>query len=248
MKNIYKILSNNLIAKDTFQMVLEGDTSKIEKPGQFLNIKIDDGLIHFLRRPISICSYKDHEITIIYKVLGNGTKTLSMKSPMEELDILCPLGNGYTIQTIGKKQLLIGGGVGVPPLLELAKQMLKQGIEFDVVLGFGSKEDVFLEVEFKNYAQNVFVSTIDGTYGYAGNVIELIKSKNIEFEYYYACGPEKMLHALVKEGYVGQLSFEERMGCGFGACMGCSHKTIQSFKRICTDGPVLESWEVYIDE
>ncbi len=248
MKNIYKILSNKIIAKDTFLMVLQGDTSKIEKPGQFLNIKIDDGLTHFLRRPISICSYIENEITIIYKILGQGTKTLSNKKPLEELDILCPLGNGYTINIEAEKQLLIGGGVGVPPLLELAKQMYALGIKFDVVLGFGSKDEVFLEADFKAYSENVYVSTMDGTYGYSGNVIELINSQKIAFDYYYACGPEKMLHALVKEGYKGQLSFEERMGCGFGACMGCSHKTLQSFKRICKEGPVLESWEVYIDE
>lgn len=248
MKNIYKILSNSLIAKHTFQMILEGETSEIEKPGQFLNIKIDDGLSHFLRRPISICSYKDNEITIIYKVLGKGTKALSMKKPMEKLDILCPLGNGYTLNKEAKKQMLIGGGIGVPPLLELAKQMVIEGIEFDVVLGFGSKSEVFLEEKFKEYAKNVFVATMDGTYGYFGNVIELIKSNNLNIDYYYACGPNKMLHALIKEGHNGQLSFEERMGCGFGACMGCSHKTIQSYKRICKEGPVLESWEVYIDE
>lgn len=248
MKNIYEIISNNLIAKNTFEMVLKGETINIKKPGQFLNIKIDDGLINFLRRPISICSYIDNEITIIYKVLGEGTRALSNKQPQEFLDILCPLGNGYTINTEYKKQLLIGGGVGVPPLLELAKQMFELGVKFEIVLGFGSKDEVFLEKEFRKYTEDIHVSTVDGTYGYKGNVIELIKSRKIEFEYYYACGPEKMLHALVKEGYKGQLSFEERMGCGFGACMGCSHKTLQSFKRICKDGPVLESWEVYIDE
>lgn len=248
MKNIYKIISNILIAKDTYQMILNGDTSKIEKPGQFLNIRIGDGYTHFLRRPISICSYDDNEITIIYKVLGEGTKTLSMKKPMEELDILCPLGNGYTINSKENKQLLIGGGVGAPPLLELAKQLFAQGIRFDVVLGFNNAADVFLEEKFHKYTKNVFISTMDGSYGYQGNVINLIQSQKLKFDYYYACGPEKMLHALIKEGYSGQLSFEERMGCGFGVCMGCSHKTIQSYKRICKEGPVLESWEVYIDE
>lgn len=248
MKNMYRILSNTQIAKDTFKMVLSGDTSKIEKPGQFINIKIDDGLTHFLRRPISICSYKDNEITIIYKVLGGGTKSLSLKKQEEELDVLCPLGNGYTINTSLSKQMLIGGGVGVPPLFELAKQLNLQGIKFDVVLGFNNVDDIFFEAEFKKYTDNVYISTMDGSYGYHGNVIDLIKSRELNFDYYYACGPEKMLHALIKEGYVGQLSFEERMGCGFGACMGCTHKTIQSFKRICKEGPVLESWEVYIDE
>ncbi|XMB72975.1 dihydroorotate dehydrogenase electron transfer subunit [Mycoplasmatota bacterium WC30] len=248
MKNIYKIISNDLIAKDTYKMILNGDTSKITKPGQFINIKIGDGLNHFLRRPISISSYSENEITIIYKVLGEGTKTLSNTKPMEELDILCPLGNGYTINSKADRQILIGGGVGVPPLLELAKQLFLQEIQFDVVLGFNNIEDIFLQEKFKEYTQNVFISTMDGSYGYKGNVINLIKAQKLEFDYYYACGPEKMLHALIKEDYTGQLSFEERMGCGFGACMGCSHKTIQSYKRICKEGPVLESWEVYIDE
>ena len=248
MNNIYEILSNICIAKETYKMILLGDTSKIEKPGQFINIRIGDGYDHFLRRPISICEYKENQITIIYKILGQGTKTLSKKKPGDKLDILCPLGNGYTIKKSIEKQLLIGGGIGVPPLYELAKRLNKLDIKFDVILGFNNENDIFLEKEFESLANQVFIATIDGSYGFKGNVIDLIKTKQIKVNYYYACGPEKMLHALVKENYKGQLSFEERMGCGFGACMGCSHKTIQSFKRICKEGPVLESWEVYIDE
>jgi dihydroorotate dehydrogenase electron transfer subunit len=248
MNNLYEIKENILIAKDTYKMILAGDTSKISKPGQFVNIKIGEGHEHFLRRPISICEYKNGEMTLVYKILGKGTNALSKASKGEVLDVLSPLGNGFSIKEEYPKQLLIGGGVGVPPLLELAKQLAMKNIEFDVVLGFANKDDIFFEKEFQEYAKNVYVSTMDGTLGYRGNVLELIQSYSLDFEYYYACGPEKMLHALIRTEYVGQLSFEERMGCGFGACMGCSHKTIDSFKRICKEGPVLESWEVFINE
>lgn len=248
MNNLYEIKENTLIAKDTYKIILAGDTSKISKPGQFVNIKIGEGYEHFLRRPISISEYKNGEMTLVYKILGKGTNTLSKASKGEVLDVLSPLGNGFSIKQEYTKQLLVGGGVGVPPLLELAKQLALKNIEFDVVLGFANKDDVFFEKEFKEYASNVYISTMDGTKGYHGNVLELIHAYNLNFEYYYACGPEKMLYALIKTEYVGQLSFEERMGCGFGACMGCSHKTIDSFKRICKEGPVLESWEVFINE
>ncbi len=248
MSEEYLIKSNQEIAYNVFQMTLIGDTSKIKNPGQFMNIKIDDNYENFLRRPISISSYKENEMTIIYKIFGTGTKKLSYKKSGDLIDILCPLGNGFTIKKNTRKSILIGGGVGVPPLLELAKQLKNNKMDFDVIIGFPSHRDVFLENEFKKFSESIVVCTIDGSYGEKGNVLEVIKNKQISFDYYYACGPEKMLHALVKEGYIGQLSFEERMGCGFGACMGCSHKTIQSYKRICKEGPVLESSEVYIDE
>lgn len=248
MNKEYIIKSNQKIAHNIFQMTLIGDTSQITNPGQFINIKIDDNYQNFLRRPISISSYIENEITIIYKIFGIGTERLSYKKPGDTLDILCPLGNGFTIKKNIKKSLLIGGGVGVPPLLELAKQLKDNNLEFNVIIGFSNSEEVFLENEFKELTEKTIVCTIDGSYGEKGNVLEVIKEKSLDFDYYYACGPEKMLHALVKEGYVGQLSFEERMGCGFGACMGCSHKTVQSYKRICKEGPVLESSEVFIDE
>ncbi len=247
MNKIYTVLSNTLIAYKTYQMVLKGDTKEIKNPGQFINIKIDDSYQNFLRRPISISEYMDGKITIIYKVFGEGTARLAKKKQFDELDVLSPLGNGFTIMEKPNKQLLIGGGVGVPPLLGVAKQLASKKIEFDVVLGFNSKHDIFLEGMFRSLGANVYVATMDGTYGYHGNVIDVIKEHNLLFDYYYACGPEKMLHALIHEGYKGQLSFEERMGCGFGACMGCSHKTLTSYKRICKEGPVLESNEVYIN-
>lgn len=248
MNQRYRILANELIATNTYQMILSGDTSNITKPGQFINIKIEDGYQTFLRRPISISTYQDEEMTIVYKVVGEGTKSLSRKTVNEELDILSPLGNGFTIHQNEQKTLIIGGGVGVPPLLELAKQLSMRQIPFSVVLGFGSKEDVFYLEDFKTYTKEVYLSTMDGSIGFKGTVVDLIKANQLDFTYIYACGPEKMLHALIKEGYNGQLSFEERMGCGFGACMGCSHNTITSYKRICVEGPVLETSEVIIHE
>lgn len=244
MNNMYTVLSNTEIAYKTYEMVLFGDTSKIKAPGQFINIKIDSANT-FLRRPISISDYTDTTLTIIYKVFGEGTEILSRAKKFDKLDVLAPLGNGFTIKK-SEKALLIGGGVGVPPLYSVAKELKNQNIEFDVVIGFNNKYDVFLEGMFRSLGANVYVATMDGTYGYKGNVLDVIKSKNLYFDYYYSCGPEKMLHALVKEDYKGQLSFEERMGCGFGACMGCSHKTITSYKRICKEGPVLESDEVLL--
>ena len=246
--NNYMVLSNALIAHDTYQMVLEGDTSHITNPGQFINIKVDDSYKNFLRRPISISDYQDNKLTIIYKTFGEGTKNLAKKKLFDTLDVLSPLGNGFTVQREPEKQLLIGGGVGVPPLYSVAKELYAEGIPFDVVIGFNNKYDVFLEGMFRSLGAKVFVATIDGSYGYKGNVIDVIKKKNIDFDYYYACGPEPMLHALINQGWEGQLSFEERMGCGFGACMGCSHKTITGYKRICKEGPVLEASEVHLYE
>ncbi len=248
MSEFYRILANDLIANNTYKMVLEGDTSNIKYPGQFINIKMDDAYKFFLRRPISICDYDDLTITIIYKVFGGGTERLSTLLKNDKLDILLPLGNGFTVKKTTKKQLIIGGGVGVPPLYNLAKKLVASGINFDVVLGFNNSSDSFLIDEFKELGVHVYIATIDGTLGYLGNVLDLIKDYQIDFDYFYACGPEKMLHALVLEGYDGQLSFEERMGCGFGACMGCSHKTKTGYKRICKEGPVLESSEVVVDE
>lgn len=247
MNKKFIVLANTLIAHKTYQMTLKGETKNIKNPGQFLNILIEDSYKTFLRRPISICNYTDDKITIIYKIFGEGTKILSKKKIFDQLDILSPLGNGFTVRTEHKKQLLIGGGVGVPPLYGVAKELQKQGVEFDVVLGFNNKNDVFLEAMFRALGAKVYIATMDGTYGYKGNVVDLIKQLDLQFDYYYSCGPEKMLQALVSEGYEGQLSFEERMGCGFGACMGCTTRTLTSHKRICKEGPVLESSEVYIN-
>jgi len=239
-KDQYKIISNKKIAKDVYEMVLEGNTSYIRRPGQFINIELEG---FYLRRPISICEYTENTIRIIYKIVGEGTQELSTLKPGRVLDILTGLGNGFDISK-SQKPLLIGGGVGTPPMYELCKQLIKQGKKPIVVLGFNSKEDVFYEEEFKNLGAEVHISTADGSYGTKGFVTDIIKSLN-NYDYYYTCGPKNMLKAvydLIETD--GELSFEERMGCGFGACMGCSCKTKNGSKRVCLNGPVFSKEEV----
>lgn len=234
-----KIISNVKIAKDVYKMKLFGDVSAITSPGQFVNIKID-GL--FLRRPISVCDCDNNTLTLIYKVVGRGTEVLSNMQE-GELDVLTGLGNGYDLTLSGETPLLLGGGVGVPPLYVLAKQLIEMGKNVTVILGFNSKEDVFYEEEFKSLGANVLVTTVDGTYGIKGFVTDAVK--NIDYSYFYTCGPEPMLKAVYRTlNTSGQFSFEERMGCGFGACMGCSCKTITGYKRICKEGPVLQKEEI----
>jgi len=228
------------IAKDVYEMVL--DCNVHMKPGQFINIKINDSHIPFLRRPISVANIEGGELTIIYKVFGEGTKELSQRKVGEELDCLLSLGNGFDISIKEDSILLVGGGCGVPPLFYLAKELSKKGKKITSVLGFSSKEDVFLEKRLGEYG-DVFVTTDDGSYGIKGNVMDIIK--DLDFDYYMTCGPEAMLLAL-KSNYPknGQLSFEERMGCGFGACMGCSCETLTGYKRICVEGPVIKVEEL----
>ena len=236
---MYKILLNTKIAKDVYKMVLEGDVSKITAPGQFINIKLDG---RFLRRPISVCDCGENTVTIIYKVVGEGTQQMSELSEGEKLDVLSGLGNGYDISK-SKKPLLIGGGVGVPPLYMLAKKLIESGQTPSVILGFNTKDEVFLEDEFKALGCKVYVTTADGSYGIKGFVTDAVSG--IDYDYFYTCGPMPMFRAIestVKTS--GQYSFEERMGCGFGACMGCSCKTKYGYKRICKDGPVLEREEI----
>ena len=239
-QGIYKIIQNTKIAKDIFKMILSGDTSEIKRPGQFINIKINN---FFLRRPISVCDCDRKSITIIYKVVGDGTKEMSKLEPGETLDILTGLGNGYDTSKSGKYPLLIGGGVGIPPLYMLCKVLVSYGKNPQVILGFNSKEEIFYEKEFEDLGAKVYICTIDGSYGKKGFVTEIIKSLN--YTYFYTCGPILMFKAIedvVKTS--GQYSFEERMGCGFGACMGCSCKTKYGNKRICKEGPVLEREEI----
>ncbi len=236
----FKIKVNREIAKDVYEMILKGDTSLIKNPGEFINIKIDSAET-YLRRPISICDYNSREIAIIYKVFGVGTKLMSEMEKGDTLKCLIGLGNGFTIDAESKKVLLVGGGVGVPPLYNLAKKLREAGKELQIVLGFASKNDVFYEAEFLKLGE-VKVTTLDGSYGHKGYVTDI--AKNLFFDYYYACGPNAMLKSLIDFNCEGQLSFEERFGCGFGACMGCSCKTKDGYKRICKEGPVLKSSEV----
>ncbi len=241
-QSLFTIVSNEPLTDSVYKMVLAGDTSAITAPGQFVNIQLD-GL--FLRRPISVCDYDDTTLTIIYKVVGKGTAQMSnMRGG--KLDILTGLGNGYDLTLSGENPVLLGGGVGVPPMYNLAKKLLEQGKKVSVILGFNTKSEIFYEQEFKNLGCDVTVTTVDGSYGVKGFVTNALA--NTPYSYFYTCGPEPMLKAVYKTSVTsGQLSFEERMGCGFGACMGCSCKTLTGYKRICKDGPVMKKEEILWD-
>lgn len=240
--------SKRELVKDVFEMKLSGDAASfIQFSGQFINIKLSDTLQPYLRRPMSICDYDESHITIIFKVVGEGTKYLSQKEVGDQLDCLIGLGNGF-VDTKTKKALVIGGGLGVPPMYSLTKHLLAKGIEVQAVLGFNSQSDIFYQKEFEKLCPT-FIATMDGTVGTKGTVLDAIKENKLEFDTYYTCGPEKMLDALVLEyPDQGYLSFEARMGCGFGACMGCSCKVkTKPYKRICVEGPVLHSSEVIVN-
>ena len=237
---IFKIIENTPLTKSVFRMKLSGDVSDITSSGQFVNIKLDG---FYLRRPISVCDCEDGILTLIYKVVGKGTEKMSEMAVGTELNILTGLGNGYNTDLSGEKPVLLGGGVGVPPLYMLAKKLIAQGKRVTVILGFNTKEEIFCEDDFKALGADVIVATADGSYGVKGFVTDALK--DVDYTYFYTCGPEPMLKALYKATETsGQFSFEERMGCGFGACMGCSCKTITGYKRICKDGPVLEKEEI----
>lgn len=234
------IKSNERLTGNVYRMVLEGDAGEICVPGQFINIQLP-GL--FLRRPISVCDAFPGSLTIVYKTVGKGTDMMSGLEKGYELDCLTGLGNGYDTSVSGSSPLLIGGGVGIPPLYYLAKKLLGEGKKVKVILGFNKKEEIFLEDEFKRIGCEVIVTTIDGSYGVKGFVTTALSAS--DYSYFYACGPLPMLKAVCRETNTsGQLSLEERMGCGFGACMGCSVKTAGGYKRICKDGPVLRKEEI----
>ena len=222
-KGIYKILTNEPLTDAVWRMTLAGDTQWISAPGQFVNIALEG---KYLRRPISICDYDNRSIALIYKVVGGGTEQMSRMLPGETLDLLTGLGNGFSTKNDARRPLLVGGGVGVPPLYNLAKKLLAEGKPVQVVLGFNTASEVFYEEEFRALGCEVAVSTVDGSRGVGGFVTTAIAERGLDFDYFYACGPLPMLHALYNAvEQDGQLSFEERMGCGFGACMGCSCKT-----------------------
>lgn len=236
---IYTILENTPLTASVYRMVLEGDTSPITAPGQFVNLQLD-GL--YLRRPISVCDVEGNKLTLIYKVVGRGTEQLSRMVPGEKLDALSGLGNGYDLSTAGERPLLIGGGVGVPPLYYLAKKLIEAGKPVTVCLGFNTRDEIFYEDEFRALGCDVRVSTVDGSYGAKGFVTAILPD---DPTHYFACGPEPMLKAVFGAlSCPGQLSFEARMGCGFGACMGCTCETISGYKRICRDGPVMRKEEL----
>lgn len=235
----FEIIDIYSVAKDVYKMSVIGDTSEITRPGQFINIKIDD---KFLRRPISVCDLYEDVITIIFKVFGEGTEKLSSFGKGKKLDILTGLGNGYDVTKAGDKPLLIGGGVGVPPLYLLAKELISLNKEVTVIEGFNSADEAFLDEDFRKLGCNIVITTVDGTLGKRGFVTSALP-KN--YSYFYTCGPEPMLKAVYKSTVTdGEFSFEERMGCGFGACMGCSCKTITGYKRICKEGPVIKKGDI----
>ena len=239
-QSIFTIISNTALTDCVFKMVLEGDTSAITAPGQFVNIKLE-GL--YLRRPISVCDLDGSRLTIVYKAVGKGTEMMSRMQAGEKLDVLTGLGNGYDLTLSGDMPVLLGGGVGVPPMYLLAKKLIAEGKKVSVILGFNTKSEIFYEEEFKKLGAAVTVTTVDGSYGTKGFVTDALK--NTEYSYFYTCGPEPMLKAVYKTSATsGQMSFEKRMGCGFGACMGCSCKTITGYKRICKEGPVMRKEEI----
>ena len=238
--SIFTILENKPLTKDVYRMVLEGDTSAITASGQFVNIQLD-GL--FLRRPISVCDWDEKTLTIVYKVVGKGTEAMAAMAPGKELDILTGLGNGYDLTLSGDKPVLLGGGVGVPPMYNLARKLVAQGKTVTVILGFNTKSEVFYEEEFKALGCTVIVATADGSHGVKGFATTPLAE--IDYTYFYTCGPEPMLKAVYRATKTtGQMSFEERMGCGYGACMGCSCKTLTGYKRICKEGPVMKKEEI----
>lgn len=239
-QRILKVCENTPLTENVFKMVLQGDVSEVIRPGQFINIKLDG---FYLRRPISVCDKADDTLIIIYKVVGEGTEYMATLTEGAELDVLIGLGNGFDVNASGDTALLLGGGVGVPPLYMLCKKLIEAGKKVTVCLGFNTKSEIFYEDEFKALGADVRVATVDGTYGTKGFVTNLFE--DVDYSYYYTCGPEPMLKAVYSTCTSGgELSFEERMGCGFGACMCCSCKTVTGYKRICKEGPVMKKEEI----
>lgn len=236
---VYRIKENTPLTSNVYKMVLDGDTSAISAPGQFVDLKVRD---LYLRRPISVADRREGELTLIYKVVGKGTEIMSEMGEGEEVNALTGLGNGYDLSLAGDHPLLLGGGVGVPPLYLLAKELIAMGKKVSVILGFNTVSEVFFEKEFRDLGCEVTVATADGSYGEKGFVTNVLPE---EYSFFYTCGPLPMLKAVYNSCPTdGQFSFEERMGCGFGACMGCSCKTTTGYKRICKDGPVMMKGEI----
>ena len=239
-QGFFEIIDNKALTASVYQMRLSGDTSDITASGQFVNIKLEG---KFLRRPISVCDCENDVLTLVYKVVGKGTEDMSRMKAGDRLDILTGLGNGYDLAPAGDRPLLLGGGVGVPPMYGLAKRLAAEGKHVTVILGFNTKEEIFFEEEFRALGATVYVTTADGSYGVRGFVTGAMEG--MDYTYFYTCGPEPMLKAVYSASATeGQFSFEERMGCGFGACMGCSCKTVTGYKHICREGPVLRKEEI----
>jgi len=240
LQSFFEIIGNRQLAPNVYEMTLRGDTSAITAPGQFVNIRIE-GL--FLRRPISVCNLEDDLLTLIYKVVGEGTARMAAMQPGAQLDVLSGLGNGYDLDLCGENPLLIGGGAGVPPMYLLARRLLQAGKKPAVILGFNTAAEIFYADQFRALGIETIVTTVDGSHGVKGFVTNGMQGR--EYSHVCCCGPEPMLRAVYNAAETsGQFSFEERMGCGFGACMGCTCKTKYGNKRICKDGPVLVKEEI----
>ncbi|MBR5059287.1 MAG: dihydroorotate dehydrogenase electron transfer subunit [Clostridia bacterium] len=246
MKDVILTVTENepiTASGSVFQMKLAGDVSAVTRPGQFVELKTDGC---YLRRPISVCDVEDGLLTLIYKVVGKGTETLSAASSGDSFDVLTGLGNGYDLDKAGEMPLLLGGGVGVPPLIYLAKELARRGAKPSAVIGFNTSAEVFGEAALSQYCESVAVTTADGSYGAKGFVTDALPPR---YTHFYTCGPLPMLKAVYRKTVTdGQFSLEERMGCGFGACMGCTVKTVSGYKRICKDGPVLYKEELLWDD
>ncbi len=240
IQGIYKVIKNEKLTDTVYRMVLEGDTSALTAPGQFVNLTVDGC---YLRRPISVFDWDESTVTIIYKVVGEGTEKMAAWPVGYECDVLVGLGNGFAPSRSGDNPLLIGGGVGIPPLYGLCKRLIAEGKKPTVILGFNKADEIFCKEDFESIGANTVVTTVDGSVGVKGFVTDAMK--DMEYTYFYTCGPMPMFKAIEKTAVgSGEYSFEERMGCGFGACMGCSCKTKYGNKRICKDGPVLLREEI----
>ena len=240
-QGLFTVIENYALTGSVYRMELEGDTSAITNCGQFVDLRLPE---KYLRRPISVCDYSDGRLTLIYKVVGSGTEIMSGLSAGTRLDVLTGLGNGYDTSRSGQTPLLVGGGVGVPPMYNLCKKLLSEGKRPQVVLGFNTAQEIFLADEFRALGVAVHIATADGSVGTKGFVTDVIK--DLDYSYFYSCGPMPMFRAM--EACLttsGQYSFEERMGCGFGACMGCTIQTKSGYKRVCKDGPVFSREEVF---
>ena len=240
-QGIFTIVSNEALTDVVYKMVLEGDTSAITNCGQFVDLRLPE---KYLRRPISVCDYDEATLTLIYKVVGSGTEIMATLPVGTKLDVLTGLGNGYDTTLSGDRPVLVGGGVGVPPMYNLCKKLIAQGKRPQVVLGFNVASEIFLADAFKKLGAEVHIATADGSVGTKGFVTDVIK--NLDYTYFYSCGPMPMFKAMETVMQTpGQYSFEERMGCGFGACMGCTIQTKSGYKRVCKDGPVFFREEVF---
>ncbi|MBQ7855665.1 MAG: dihydroorotate dehydrogenase electron transfer subunit [Alistipes sp.] len=239
---IFEIISNRALTEQVYEMCLAGDTSAITRPGQFVELSIE-GL--FLRRPISVCNFDEGRLTLVYKVVGKGTADMAAMQVGRKVDVLTGLGNGFNVEVECERALLVGGGVGVPPLYRLARELVARGHKVSVVLGFNTASEIFYEQEFRSLGVDVVVATADGSQGVKGFVTDAIRESGVEADYFYSCGPLPMLKALSQSVNIdGELSLEERMGCGFGICMGCSIQTDSGAKRVCKEGPVFKKEEI----